>query len=129
MRVLLDTHVAIWAVADTARLTQSVREVIADTRNQIYVSAVCIFEIAVKHAAGRPGAPPFSGSKALELFRRSGYLLLHVTAEHAAGVEGLPPIHGDPFDRLLVAQALTEPLRLVTHDSRLAAYSDTVIVF
>ena len=71
---------------------------------------------------------PLSGSKALTLFRRSNHYLLSVSAEHAAAIDDLPTYHADPFDRLLVAQALQEPLRLVTSDEMLARYSDTVIV-
>lgn len=70
---------------------------------------------------------PVSGSEALGYFERSGYELLDVTPAHAAAVEALPPIHSDPFDRMLVAQALSEPLRLVTRDRVVVRYSDTII--
>ena len=70
-----------------------------------------------------------SGARALTFFAEAGYELLSVSAGHAAAVERLPRLHADPFDRLLVAQALSEPLRLLTHDKTLAAYSDTVIQF
>jgi PIN domain nuclease of toxin-antitoxin system len=70
---------------------------------------------------------PISGAQALAYFRRAGYQLVDVTPEHAAAVEGLPAIHADPFDRLLVAQALHEPMRLVTHDQMVAAYSSSII--
>ena len=62
-------------------------------------------------------------------FENAGYQLLAISADHGAAVEILPALHGDPFDRLLVAQALMEPLRLITHDAKVAAYSDTVILF
>lgn len=129
MKVLLDTHVAIWAVSQISKLTQDVRDIVSDAQNDIYVSAVSVFEIAIKYAAGRGNAPPFSAAVAIGYFRGSGYILLDVTWEHALAVEKLPLLHGDPFDRLLVAQALAEPLRLVTHDSKVAAYSDTIISF
>ncbi len=70
---------------------------------------------------------PLSGSQALHYFKESGYRLLPVEAEHAVAVETLPSHHQDPFDRILVAQALVEPMRLVTHDAVVALYSDTVI--
>ncbi len=129
MRVLLDTHVAIWAVSQVGKLSQGVRNIVSDPANDIHVSVVSVFEIAIKFAAGRGNAPPFSAAVAIGYFRQSGYVLLEVTAEHALAVENLSALHGDPFDRLLVAQALTEPLRLVTHDVKVAAYSDTIILF
>jgi len=70
---------------------------------------------------------PVSGSQALMHFRESGYRLLSVEAEHAVAIETLPSHHQDPFDRILVAQALVEPMRLVTHDALVALYSDTII--
>ena len=129
MRLLVDTHVAIWALAGSPRLTKAARDHIADGANEIYVSAVCIWEIAIKRARGRMDAPPVSGRDALALLRSAGYRLLDVTPEHACAVEALPAIHSDPFDRLIVAQALVEPLRLLTHDRDVAAYSDTFILF
>jgi PIN domain nuclease of toxin-antitoxin system len=129
MRLLLDTHVAIWSIGGPKRLPREVQDLLSDSSNEIYVSAATVWEIAIKHAAGRRGAPGLSGADATRYFRESGYTFLDVTAEHAVEVERLPLIHGDPFDRLLVAQALSEPLRLVTRDRAVAAYSDTIIAF
>lgn len=127
MRLLLDTHVALWAITDDRRLPNSARTLIASARNAIHVSAVSVWEIAIKHAR-YPRDMPVSGVEALRWFRESGYLTLDVTADHAAQVESLPDLHADPFDRLLVAQAIAEPLRLVTRDAAIARYSDTVIL-
>jgi PIN domain nuclease of toxin-antitoxin system len=128
MRLLLDTHVAIWALASPDLLTTRIAGLIADPANDVFVSAASVWEIAIKHALGRAtGAPPFGGSQAVEFFRDAGYLTLPVSAEHAALVETLPPHHADPFDRLLVAQALHEPMRLVTGDPVVARYSETII--
>jgi PIN domain nuclease of toxin-antitoxin system len=131
MRVLLDTHIALWAIADDPKLPAGARALIADKDNVIVVSAASVWEIAIKHALarGRPNDMPLSGLKALGYFQIAGYEMLAVTAEHAAAVERLKPHHTDPFDRLLVAQALLEPLRLLTHDKHVAEYSDTVILF
>ncbi|MFO1372066.1 MAG: type II toxin-antitoxin system VapC family toxin [Candidatus Competibacteraceae bacterium] len=126
MRILLDTHVALWAITDDLRLSAQARALIVQPTNSVIVSAVSIWEIAIKHSLGR-GEMPISGAEALGYFRAAGYLLLDVTPEHAAGVEQLPAVHADPFDRLLVAQALAEPLRLITHDATVARYSDTII--
>jgi PIN domain nuclease of toxin-antitoxin system len=126
MRILLDTHIALWALTDDARLKSTARQMIEAPGNVVVVSAVSVWEIAIKHALGR-GDMPISSGEALAYFTEAGYALLAITPEHAAAVEGLPAIHADPFDRLLVAQALTEPLRLLTHDANVARYSDTII--
>jgi PIN domain nuclease of toxin-antitoxin system len=128
LKLLLDTQVAIWALTDTKRLSARAVALIGKETNEVFVSAVSVWEIAIKVALGkRIGAPPFSGAVALEAFLAAGYRMLNVTPQHAAGVERLPNLHADPFDRLLIAQALHEPLRLLTADAALARYSDTVI--
>lgn len=126
MNLLLDTHVALWAIADSPRLSARAREWIESPRAVIWVSAATVWEIAIKHGLGR-GDMPVSGQEALDYFRQSGYRLLAIAPEHAAAVAGLPRHHQDPFDRLLVAQALTEPLRLLTHDPQVARYGDTIV--
>ena len=130
MRILLDTHVALWAIADDPRLQSDARSLISDAENTILVSAASIWEIAIKHALARggPNDMPISGRVALKHFASAGYETLAITAAHAAAVETLEPRHGDPFDRLLVAQALSEPLRLLTHDRQVAEYSDTIVL-
>lgn len=127
MRLLLDTHIALWAIVDSPQLSVTARELISDRRNVVFVSAVSVWEIAIKHALGREAGMPLSAREALVCFRSAGYKLLDVSAEHAAGVEQLPLHHADPFDRFLVAQALVEPLRLLTRDATVLAYSDTII--
>ena len=129
MKLLLDTHVALWAVTAIELLTQPGRDIIADTANQVFVSAVNIWEISVKRPLARRASPTMSGEEAIWAFATAGYTMLNVTAAHAAAVETLPLIHGDPFDRLLVAQALTETLRLVTYDKVLADYGSAIICF
>jgi len=126
LRLLLDTHVALWALTDDPRLSQRARALIEDPANDVLVSAASVWEIAIKHALGR-GDMPISGDKALDWFRRAGYQLLPIVPEHAAAVEHLPDHHRDPFDRLLVSQAITEPLRLLTHDPLVIRYGDVVI--
>ena len=126
MNLLLDTHVALWSLVDSPKLGTEARNWLTAERSTVWVSAASLWEIAIKHALGR-GDMPISAGKALEHFRASGIRILTVQAEHALAVESLPPIHADPFDRLLVAQALTEPMRLMTHDTTVARYSDTVI--
>jgi PIN domain nuclease of toxin-antitoxin system len=124
--LLLDTHVALWALVDSPRLSARARALIEAHANEVWVSAASVWEIAIKHGLGR-GHMPLSGEQALVYFRQAGYRLLSIAPEHAASVQTLPPIHADPFDRLLVAQALTEPFRLLTADDTVARYGDTII--
>ncbi|MCP4636440.1 MAG: type II toxin-antitoxin system VapC family toxin [Methyloversatilis sp.] len=123
---MLDTHVALWAITDSPRLRAPARDLIASSSNQVWISAATIWEISIKHTLAR-GDMPVSGSEALRYFNASGFRMLPVEAEHAVAVETLPAHHQDPFDRILVAQALTEPMRLITHDATVARYSDTII--
>lgn len=126
MNLLLDTHVALWAVTDSPKLPKKARELIESPRSSVWISAASVWEIAIKHALGR-GDMPVSSRDAVRYFRESGYRFLPVEVEHTMVVEDLPAHHNDPFDRILVAQALVEPMRLMTHDPAVAHYSDTII--
>lgn len=126
MNLLLDTHVALWAITDNPNLSAPARDLILAPRSAVWVSAVSVWEITIKHRLDR-GDMPVSGQNALRYFRQAGYRFLVIEPEHAAAVETLPDHHQDPFDRLLVAQALIEPMRLLTHDATVARYSDTII--
>jgi PIN domain nuclease of toxin-antitoxin system len=124
MRVLLDTQVFLWAVAGSPRLKTPTRRLI-EAADAVYVSAASIWEVAIKARLGKLAADPNDLAAAIDA---SGFLELPVTASHAAGVGDLADHHRDPFDRLLIAQALAEPLRLLTADAALAKYSDVVLV-
>ena len=126
MRLLLDTHIALWALTDDPRLSEQARALINDPANQVMVSAATVWEIAIKHALGRDDMP-ISGEEALDWFRQAGYDLLPVSPAHAAAVERLPDHHRDPFDRLLVAQAITEPLRRLSRDPLVVRDGEVVI--
>ncbi len=126
MNLLLDTHVALWAITDSPKLPQKARELIESTRSLVWISSATVWEIAIKHSLGR-GDMPVSSQDAVRYFRESGYRFLAIEPEHAAAIEDLPAHHGDPFDRILVAQALVEPMRLITHDPIVARYNDTII--
>ncbi len=124
MRVLLDTHVLVWAATTPERLGAHLA-VVEDADRRI-VSAVCVWELAIKQRLGKLSL----GSDVRTWMRRvtSELVLDHlpVTADHAAAVEHLPDVHRDPFDRLLVAQAVAEGAVLLTSDHRLTAYGDAV---
>jgi PIN domain nuclease of toxin-antitoxin system len=126
VNILLDTHVALWAITDSPRLSTYARELIEAPGNTLWISVASLWEITIKHALGR-GDMPVSGKDALGYFEQSGFRMLRVEAEHVLAVAELPAHHQDPFDRLLVAQALSEPMRLMTHDQLILRYSDTVI--
>lgn len=123
MRLLLDTHIFIWAITGSSKLTPA-KDLILSAE-VVYVSAASIWEIAIKSGLGKIKGDPREMASAIEL---SGFVELPVSARHAARVATLPNHHSDPFDRLLIAQALSEPLLLLTADRTLAQYSDVVQV-
>jgi PIN domain nuclease of toxin-antitoxin system len=127
VRLLVDTHILLWALAEPARLPHACRAQLQDGANEVMFSAASIWEIAIKEQMGRVrlGVSPADIAEAAATM---GFRELLVTSTHAAGVARLPMHHRDPFDRLLVAQALSEPARLVTADRALAVYSDLVQV-
>lgn len=129
MRLLLDTHIAVWAIVDDERLSRPARDLIDDEANDIFVSAAGLWEIALKNARSRkgPDALVCTAAEALTFFAAASFTILPVTAEHAAAVERLPPIHADPFDRLLIAQAECEPMRLLTADRKMLQYGGMTI--
>jgi PIN domain nuclease of toxin-antitoxin system len=120
-RILLDTHLLLWAVADPRKLPPGARSRIDAA--EVYVSAVSIWEVSIKAGLGKLSADP---AELLAEVEPAGFILLPVSGEHAAAVARLPAVHTDPFDRMLVAQAKTEPLLLLTNDSILAGYGDCV---
>lgn len=130
MRLLLDTHVALWAVARPDRLPKRALDLFVEPANELWVSAASIWETAIKHRRRKRDAidAVVSGSRLLDLLTQSGVRLLSITAEHAAEVDHLPPIHGDPFDRILIAQARVEPMRLLTVDPELPKYGEVALL-
>ena len=126
MNLLLDTHIALWAITDSPRLSQEVRELVLSPRSVVWVSAASLWEIAIKYRLGR-GGMPVSGREAMGYFQASGFQILSIEPEHVVVVDELPDHHQDPFDRILVAQAMVEPMRLITHDATVALYSDSIM--
>lgn len=126
MRLLLDTHVVLWAATDSPRLTPRARALLESTENALVVSAATHWEISIKNSLARPDF-----NVDVEALRSglqaNGYVDLPVTAAHAAVLAGLPDLHRDPFDRMLVAQALSEGLTLVTADDRILDYPVSTI--
>jgi PIN domain nuclease of toxin-antitoxin system len=127
MRILVDTHVLLWAQIYPKKLTPNAREMLEDPMHTIVFSAASIWEIAIKARLRKSGfdADPRA---VLDEARRVGYQELPVTANVATRVAVLPLHHADPFDRLLIAQALELPARLLTVDKQLAPYSELVML-
>jgi PIN domain nuclease of toxin-antitoxin system len=127
VRLLLDTHLLLWAAASSKRLPREARTLLEDTANEAWYSAASIWEIAIKSSLGRKDFRLDLAALQTAL-PDMGLTELPVTAAHAVGVTRLPLIHRDPFDRLLIAQSIAEPLTLLTNDALLARYSDGVRV-
>lgn len=113
MKILLDTHVLVWALSDPGRLPMAVRGAIEDPSNIVYVSAASAWEIAIKAAIGKIDFPSDDLSGAIA---ESGFLELPVTIVHASALRALPQRHRDPFDRMLAVQSAVENLILVSRD-------------
>lgn len=124
MRLLLDTHILLWWLTDDPLLPPRADVLIADRRNQVFVSPMNLWEIAIKSQLGKLKADV---DEVREAALHSGFQPLPFTLDHAAAVARLPQHHRDPFDRSLLAQALVEPLSLLTHDEGLAVYGQHVL--
>lgn len=127
MRLLVDTHVLLWAAAEPQKLPAAFRAAIESADNEVLFSAASIWEVAIKLQVGRIELE-VTPEELADSAREQGYVELPVTSLHAAAVRRLPLHHRDPFDRLLVAQAMNEPARLLTVDHVLGKYSDLVEV-
>jgi PIN domain nuclease of toxin-antitoxin system len=125
MRVLLDSHILIWAVAATGRLGSAIIAELEDPANEVLFSAASIWEIAIKYRLRRPDFL-HEPNEIMQAALGTGFVELPVRATAATVVATLPVLHRDPFDRLLIAQALTEPALLYTADPQLVPYSDLV---
>jgi PIN domain nuclease of toxin-antitoxin system len=125
MRLLLDTHLLLWALDSPQRLDEATRTLIEDTGNTVLFSAASIWEIAIKSRLGRADFA-VRPDRVAQAARQTGFIELPVNSDAAARVADLPPHHRDPFDRLLVAQAMAEPARLYTADPLVAAYGDLI---
>jgi PIN domain nuclease of toxin-antitoxin system len=125
VRVLADTHLLLWSAAETRRLTEAAREVILDPATTPIFSVISIWELGIKAAKRYPDFDGDPGVMRRNLLDRD-WVELPVTGEHALAAGALPPIHGDPFDRMLVAQATVEGALLLTSDKIVARYPGPV---
>ncbi len=121
MRLLLDTHILLWTIAQSRKLSAEARALIGDAGSEITFSVVTLWEVAIKTARGRADFHIDVGSLRRQLLD-NGYAELAVAGAHAVAFANLPPLHRDPFDRMLVAQAMVEGVTLVTRDPAVARY-------
>ena len=121
MKLLVDSHVMVWWLAQPERLSREAVEALTDGNNEAYFSAASVWELGLKMARGKLKMP----SGFVELLRTDGFVPLPVTVAHAEAALSLPALHADPFDRLLIGQAVAERLVFVTHDEVLWSYPVT----
>lgn len=124
-RLLLDTHLVLWAAGEPSRLPSTASKLMIDRNNTLAFSPVAIWEVAIKAARSRPGFT-LSASRLRRLLLAAGYEEICITGEHAAAVALLPLLHKDPFDRMLIAQARVEGCPLLTVDAMMAQYGAPV---
>jgi PIN domain nuclease of toxin-antitoxin system len=124
MRLLLDAHALLWWLAADDRLSDRTRDKIEDPDSEVYASVATIWEIEIKRAAGRLQSP----ADLVETLESAGMAVLRIDARHAVAAARLPRHHGDPFDRMLIAQAQLERLTLVTRDERLGIYDVSTLL-
>lgn len=122
MRILLDTHIYLWWLTDSPRLSASAKDTIKNA-TAVYISSASVWEAGIKIATGKLEA---NIEELIDSIKPNGFIELPISAAHAKQAAQLPDIHRDPFDRMLVAQATCEPLRLLTADIQITKYSELV---
>jgi PIN domain nuclease of toxin-antitoxin system len=127
LRLLLDSNVLLWALSDRKRLTAKVRRLLESEEHELLVSRASIWELSIKVAKGRLEMPGSSIQSLLDEIGKMGILVLPISDTHILRTETLPHYHGDPFDRMIVAQALEEDCMILSSDTALAAYDARVI--
>ena len=127
MNYLLDTHLLIWVATRNPKLSKRAAAIIADRENNLWFSTASIWETAIKSALGRPDFPFDAGILRAGLLA-NGYEEVAIKGRHAVVYQDLPALHRDPFDRMLVAQALSEGMKLLTADNEVAAYGAPVVL-
>lgn len=132
MKILLDTRIALWAMTDTAKLSEEVIRMLESGKNEVYYSIASVWEIAIKHKI-RPEQMPISEEEFVRLCEKTGFAQLSIEPEHIFMLKTLTrpadaPKHNDPFDRILLAQAKYEKLSLITHDSLIPYYREKCIM-
>ena len=126
MKLLLDTHVLLWAAGEPNRLSRDARSLLLDEANRLHFSSASLWEVVIKSRLGREDFR-VDAVRLRRLLVVNGYVEVPVTSDHALAVADLPSLHRDPFDRILIAQARAEGLRLVTTDDQVAQYKEGIL--
>lgn len=122
MKLLLDTHVIIWALEDSQYLSPHIREMIMDDRNEIYVSVASLWEIAIKHKKA-PSKIRFDTKTIADYSQKAGYIFLSLSVDNVTTFDRLDlSSHSDPFDQILVSQSVSNNMKLITHDQKIKNY-------
>ncbi|MBD5521646.1 MAG: type II toxin-antitoxin system VapC family toxin [Lachnospiraceae bacterium] len=132
MKLLLDTHIILWALDDNPKLSSQARKLIVDAGNDIYYSSASIWETTIKYMA-KPDKIHISGSQLSDLCKEMGYRMLPIADNHIKMLETLVyhdqgQVHNDPFDRIMIAQAKADGLKFITHDSKIPLYEESCII-
>jgi PIN domain nuclease of toxin-antitoxin system len=125
MKLLIDTHILLWWLTDDAKLSESARQCILNPDNEVFVSHASLWEIQIKAMAGKLTA---NLKDIIQQLPETNFLQLPIQTSHLLALGKLPLHHQDPFDRMLIAQAMCEPMHLLTHDIQLSHYSDLVVL-
>ena len=126
MKYLLDTHIILWAAVDVKKLSRKAKKLLENPDNILYFSPVSLWEISIKNAK-HPDQMPITSERVKELALRMGLIELPVRSRHGVDIAKLPDIHNDPFDRMLITQARSDGLNLISHDDKVIAYGAGVV--
>lgn len=132
MKLLLDTHIILWALDDNPKLSEQAKALIMDAGNDVFYSSASVWETTIKYMS-KPDRIRLSGSKLSELCRKMGYQMLPITDKHVGTLETLVfhsehQVHNDPFDRIMIAQAKADGMKFVTHDSKIPFYNESCVI-
>ena len=122
MRILLDTHIFLWAITSDSRLSTAQRDLFLDDASDLFLSAASVWEILIKNGLGRLSMPTPSTDYIVKQMEKNRIALLPIRVAHLAELENLPPLHRDPFDRMLVAQARAEKMPLLSANAAIRQY-------
>ena len=126
MKYLLDTHIMLWAGLDVKRLSRKAKSILENPANVLYFSPISLWEISIKHEK-HPEQMAITSERAREIAIKMGFIELPVRSRHGVDIAKLPDLHNDPFDRMLITQARSDGLLLLSHDNKVIAYGESVV--
>ena len=126
MKYLLDTHIILWAGFDVKRLSRKAKSILENPENALYFSPVSLWEVSIKHEK-HPKQMAITSERVWEIAIKMGFIELPVRSRHGVNIANLPDIHNDPFDRMLITQARSDGLYLLSHDDKVIAYGASVV--